>query len=481
MSYAENPVLFVLAIAVGTMLSLYLLRDQAQFLIEQLFRSLQKQFRLLSKVCMRSEQVVRLRHYEVTKALVELLSQRRVERSYGYVERMVKKELAYYKRKAEQVDTQLNHLENDYQNSAQIPPPSPDWVAAVEAISQIETDERNSDVMMKILADMHNTIQLHQQDAMREHLWSVSSRHKLLAGLEPQWKKLGQLIAAAEKKNDLLQHKLRVLDQEMTRYELLTSGNGQGFMASILARFTIAGLLMTLAIMIGYYNAQLLTLALDDIGSAAAMSLPLLAMHGLMLIMSAVVLCEALGATHMLPFLASLRPIGKNLLAFFAAMAVLTLSLLSASWASGIGGLKGVLTADINQWSIAIMSFFACWLFAAVVIPFEYAVQTFRPMLSSALLWLFYSMGVVFRVMAAFSVELGRVVMRCYDAVIFLPLLLEKQFLVHKNSRSASSMEMLNPEPQAHIQPTTVTFNKEEVDYSNVTKIDFAAGGKKAE
>ena len=481
MTYTDNPVLFVVVIALATLLVMYLFRIQAQRLIEQFFRILQKQFRLLSKVCAQSEQRVRLRHYEVTKALVEVLTQRRVDRSYGYIEKMVRKELAYYKLKADRVNGQLDNLETDYKASAQIPPPSPDWVAAVEAIAQIESDERNSDVMVKILADMHNTIQLHQQDAMREHRWSVSSRHKLLVGLEPQWKKLGQLIAAAERKSDMLQHKIRRLDQEMCRYELLTSGNGQGFMASILARFTIAVLLMTLSAMVGYYNSQLLLLPfVQQAAVEMSLSLPILAMHSAMLVMASVLLCESVGATHMLPFLASLQRAGKIVLAVIAGAVIIALSALSASWAGGFQSSEALLQGGINQWSLAIMSFFACWLFAAIVMPLEYAVQTLRPVLSSFLQLLLFTAGVTFRVLASLSVELGRLCMRLYDAIIFIPLSIERRFDKRHEQTELKSMDIVNAEPQASIEPTTLTYNEEEIDCSNVTQIHFGASSKKS-
>ncbi|MCR8921362.1 hypothetical protein NO559_01175 [Dasania sp. GY-MA-18] len=481
MNYTDSPLLFSIAVGLAALVIMYLFRIQAQRLIEQFFRVLQKQFRLLSKICIRSEQRVRLRHYEVTKALVEVLSQRRVQRRYGDIEARVAKELAYYKGKSKVVSQHLQTLQKDYEDSAHIPPPSPDWVAAVESIAQIEGDERNSEVMAKILADMHNTVQLHQQDAMREHRWSVSNRHKLLAELEPQWRRLGQLLAATENKSATLQRDIRRLDQEMCRYELLTAGNGQGFMASVLARFFLASLLMFIAALVGFYNSQLLLLPFaQQLGSSLSLSLPVLTMHSAMLILAAVLLCETTGATHMLPLLAPLRRWLKNSLAAMAGLMILALSLLSASWAGGMETMAGVMQADLQQWSLAIMSFFACWLFAAVVIPLEYAVQTFRPVLSSSLQLLLYCASVLFRVLASLSVELGRLVMRLYDAVIFIPLQLDAKISARLQQSKPGDKAALGSAISG-LEPTSMTFNEEQVDCGNVTQIDFAGYAKKGE
>ncbi|WP_019530899.1 hypothetical protein [Dasania marina] len=477
MNYSDSPVLYSIAVGAAALIAMYLFRIQAQRLIEQFFRVLQKQFRLLSKICIRSEQRVRLRHYEVTKALVEVLSQRRVQRRYGDIEGRVHKELAYYKDKAAVVSEHLTVLQRDYEDSAHIPPPSPEWVAAVEAIAQIENDDRNSDVMVKILADMHSTVQLHQQDAMREHRWSVSNRHKLLAGLESQWRRLGQLLAATEGKSAVLQRDIRRLDQEMCRYELLTAGNGQGFMASVLARFFIASSLVFVAAMIGFYNSQLLLLPFaQQLGESVALGLPVLAMHSAMLVLSSVLLCETTGTTHMLPLLAPVKSWVKNTLATVAGLMLLALSVLSASWAGGLQSMASVLQADMNQWSLAVMSFFACWLFAAIVMPLEYAVQTFRPVLSSSLQLILYCASVIFRVLASLSVELGRLAMRVYDAVIFIPLQVDAKIKAQL-LKAQQSKDLLG----AGVGATSMTFNEEQVDCSNVTQIDFSAYSKKGE
>lgn len=477
MYYSDYPLMFSIAAFVMGLLVMYLFRLQAQRLLEQIFRMLQKQFRLLSRVCIKSEQRVRLRHYEVTKALVEELVQRRVERCYGQIEKMVKKELAYYQAQAVTVRDQLDTLQKDYEGSAQIPPPSPEWVAAVEAIAQIESDERNSEVMLKILADMHDTIQLHQQDAMREHRWNVTSRHKVLAGLEPQWKKLGSMVSSAERKNDQLQHKLRRLDQEMRRYELLTAGNGQGFMASVLARFTLTALLMSVAVITGFYNAQLLLVPFEQrLPAGMALAVPVLVMHSMMLVMAAVLLCESVRITHMLPFLSAVPPLVKRVMALISGGLILALSVMSACWAGSLFSLEAVVAADLTQWLLALTSFAACWVFAMVVIPLEYCLQTLRPVLSSLLQLILHTASVVFRVLASLSYELGRLTMRLYDAIIFIPLRVETALGERRKNKDKSDAQSLDV-----LGPATMTFNEEEVDCGNVTQIDFSVNHKKSE
>lgn len=472
--YAQSPFFTVAVVLVAGLLLMYLLRLPAQRFIEQFFRLLQKQFRLLAKSCLRSEQRLRLRHYEVTKALVELLAQRQVEKSYKNIEQAVLTELNDYEKRSKQVAFQLEALQEDYQKSAYQPPPLPEWVEAVDAIAKLEREERNSDVMIKILQAMHETIQQHQQDAMREHRWNVSCRHKVLAALEPQWKKLGAMVAKTEKKNDQLQQKLHRFEQEMSRYELLTAGNGQGFMASVLARFSLAALLLVLTITVGAYNAELLLSAMQQhlTVDTSDLSYSVIIMHTTMLLLSAVLLFESLSFTHMLPLMVAASAVVRRGLALVSGIALIFLSILSASWVADVKSLVQLQQATMSDWTLLSMSFMACWVFALTAIPLEYFLQTARPVLSNCLQLLLYVLSLSFRHAATLTIDLGRLVMRCYDLVIFLPLWLESFLKVVPERRDQDSAAM------SSVEPTAMTFNDEEIDASNVTKLDFSVHHK---
>jgi hypothetical protein len=196
--------------------------------------------------------------------------------------------------------------------------------------------------------------------------------------------------------------------------------------------------------------------------------------------MAAVLLCEVLGSTQMLPFISSVSRFVKGVVGVFSGLMIIALAGLSACWAGGFQSVEAVLSADLNQWSLAIMSFFACWLFAAIVMPLEYAVHTLRPVLSSLLQLVLYSASVVFRVLSSLSIELGRLSLCLYDAVIFIPLYIEKRIQASQGQAVAGSMEMVNAEPQPAIEPTTVTYNEQEIEGSNVTQIDFNTVSKKS-
>ena len=65
--------------------------------------------------------------------------------------------------------------------------------------------------------------------------------------------KIRAVTSSHGEKNRGLQQKIRQLDHDMMRYEIVTSGNGQDFMASIFSRFGLSLLLMTLAVAVGFF------------------------------------------------------------------------------------------------------------------------------------------------------------------------------------------------------------------------------------
>lgn len=461
-----------LVILLSVVLLMYALRSHMLQLIAHFFRLIYKQCRLMAAICTQAEQRLRLRQYEVTRAFVESLSQRRIERRYGHIENTITNEVASYHLNAARLQQQLEILNSDYENSAELPPPSPEWVAAVEAIAQLESSVDNSDLMAKILADMHSTVQTHQQDAMREHRWSMASRHQLLSGLEPQWQALEKMLSAMGAKINRLQGHLVKLDQQLLQYELLTSGNGQNFMASMSVRFIVAMSLLLASLAVGYLNAELLQQALLA-GMAVPLASPLgvIGIHSVVIILAALLLFDSLGLTKLIPALSQQKSRIKQVVLALASVVLLAMSGLSAIWVAGFTSFSALLAADLSQWTLALVSFCSCWVLALSVLPLEYAMQASRPIAGSLLQLLLRLLATGFRVLSVLVRGLGRFVAVCYEMVILVPALCEARLRRSVGSSLRASSEA--------IAPTEVTFNEQAiVQGSNVTRLNFSTQAK---
>ena len=215
---AEYPQLVAAVIPVLALLLMYLLRRHCHALILRCAQLIHSQLRLLARSCLRTEQRIRLRNHEVTKALAEALMERQLERRFMRIERLVERDLDNYKQLSAQINQRLITIDEDYEASAAIADASPEWVSAVEAISALQGDDRNSQVMDRILGDIHSTVQQHQREALREQRWTASARHKVLSGLRPQWRKLAKLLEHIDYNIEILRQRLRHVDQHMGQF-----------------------------------------------------------------------------------------------------------------------------------------------------------------------------------------------------------------------------------------------------------------------
>ena len=437
---------------------------------------------MLARVCLSAEQRMRLRNYEVTKALAEQLVQRRVEREFMRVEKMLERDLANYQKMAATINAQLGSIGQDYEESSHVPPPSPEWVAAVDSIAALEASERNSDVMSKILADIHQTIQAHQRETLREHRWSVNARHKILSGLRPQWQKLNKMLAVIDSKMDGLSNRLKQLDLHMNRYEMMASGSSYGFMSSVLVRFFASSAFLAIGLVAAVAHIELLLPGLNILlaeqqvlgGSLAAFTAFLVV--GMTLSASLTVF-ESLRVTHLLPLMAAMSRRGRYALIYGGGALLVLLSLLSGVLLSGAFQLaEPMVEMSMSQWTLMMLGVSTTMVVALAVIPLEYFLHTLRPVTSSLSQLALHGMAFSLRMLAAMSLEVGKLLVQIYDLVIFVPLRIEQQRAGQRGpevevqapaAETVSVSEAIEePITEAEPQPTTEAAR-------NVTSLSF--------
>lgn len=405
-----------------------LLRQPAHRLLLRLGRLAQSQFRLLARSLFTAAHRVRLRNHEVVNALARELMERRLERDFMRIEALVEKDLAHYQTLAAAINQQISDINRDFEASALTPPLPPQWIEAVDAIAGLELTAQNSDVIQRILADIHHTVKEHQREAMREHRWQVGARHRLLSNLRPHWRKLGKVLQQVGGNIESLDYRLRHIDQQMERYEALQASPEHGIMASVLVRCLVS----TLFVVAGAVAASVLFVLVDKplgqlLPLAVQQQLPLSAWFSalflVMLLSFSALALDGLRLTHLLPLMAAMTQRGRMLLIGVAMTALVTLSTLAAigvayySTASNdVMALQSVSGAILLTLTLAL-----CLLVALVVIPLEYMLYTLRPTLGVILQWSLQLSGVSCRLVSALAMQLSRVLVIVYDLIVYLP------------------------------------------------------------
>lgn len=477
--WTQHPIPFVITLALLVMVLMYLVRAPSHRIILRLMHLLRVQLRMMAQVCLRAEQRMRLRNYEVTKALAEQLVQRRVEREFIRVEKMLEKDLDNYRKMAASVNSQLALINQDYQDSSHVPPPAPEWIAAVDSIAALDTGDRNSEMMGKILADMHQTIQNHQRESLREYRWSVSARHKTLAGLRPQWQKLNKILSIIDAKMDALNNRLKQLDLHMSRFEMMASGSSYGFMSSVLVRFVASGLFVMIGVVTAIAHVELLQPALIELlsgqqvlGGSLAIFISVLLVA--MTLMASLILFDSLRATHLLPLMAATSRRGRCALLCGAGGLLMGLSLIAGVLMSGTLVLdQAVVEVSLSQWTLMALGVSTSIVIALTVIPLEYFLHTVRPVTSSMAQLVLHGLAFSLRMLAAMSTEAGKLLVQLYDLVIFVPLRIEQERSAKSTTAVAPADAKAGVNEGSDHQPTEQTLGQPAEAARNVTSVSF--------
>ena len=466
MFWSNSPTLSLIAFMLPLLLLMYFVRSHAHKLIARVTRLLHSQLRLCSRACLRSAQRIRLRNTEVTRALAESLMERQLERRFMRIEKLVERDLANYQQLSAEINRQLVTINEDYAASANVPEVSPEWVSAVETIANLQGDDCNTEVMSKILDDMHQTVQRHQREVLREHRWTVSARHKVLSRLHPRWRKLSKLLQNIDNNIDVLRQRLRQVDQHMGQFEMLTAGSGQGIMASLLMRFIYSLCFVCAGAGAAWINWQLINQPLQELLPARQLENVSLAtvvagLHIVITIVAATLISESLRITHLFPLVSAMTRRGRQAMIAIGASLLVALigveimALLGASIAN-----TATQTTGVSQVLLVVIGLIMPLVLSMVILPMEYLLHTMRPVVGGGLQILSHIAALLLRLAASFTLQAGVLLVNIYDLLIFLPLRVERE-LMQRAQRSGDSMQRQptdNPADGEALNVTTLKF-----------------------
>ncbi len=480
MIWPDYPLLSLLLMALLGLVLMYFLRHAAHAIILRLARSCHTVARLAARACLRSEHRVRLRNHEVTIALAEELLERRLEREYVRIEAIVEKDLIQYQHLSAAINTQLAAINEDYEGSMHVPMAGPEWVSAVEAIAALQESDRNSEVMGKILSELHRTVDQHQRDVLREQRWTVSGRHKLLARLKPHWRKLTKLLEQIDGKVVALSERLQLIDRQMIRFESLVAGSGHGLIASVLMRFVISLCFVAAGVTAAVLNYQLLLeplnlLFADRYIGPFSLAAYVANLHTAMVLVSAVMVFEGLKVSHLLPMMAAMTQKGRvliislgiSLMAILALFEAFTIALLPVAVVAD----QPLLVLSTSEWLLFALGLVTPVMLAFVIVPLEYLLHTIRPVSGSVVQVMLHTTAFSFRVVGAMALQFGRLLVQCYDLCLFLPLQLERDW--QQRTRRASGAA------ETEVESSVMVTTDVEAASENVTSLTFGTTNKR--
>ena len=460
--WSDSPGLSLVVWLALLVFAMYLARSPAHQLIRNSSRMIRSAMRLTARSLHKMEERLSARNKEVILATGKEAAERTIEREFHRVNAVVARDLAAYPAIHRQISEIIGKIEDDYQNASEAPPLPPAWIDAVSSIAKVK---HNGDAAVAgILENIQETVTKAHRETLKEFQHSSRERHGLLKQMMPSWRKLLQSLTQVKGTIDGLDERSKFIDEQMQSYEQIRAGEdrvAQTLSSSSLTQFFIAGLVLTIAILGGVINFQLIALPMSEMVGGTSQLGPVRTadVAAMVIIMVEVAmglfLLESLRITRLFPIIGSMDDTMRK------RMIVITFSILAilAGIEASLAYMRDLLALDreaITQSLTAggvveaqfrwipsvgqmVMGFILPFTLAFVAIPLESFIHSSRTVLGLAAAMVLRSTAFAIRLVGNTAYQLGNVLIGMYDLVIMLPLRLE-QLLVREKKL---------PEPEA--------------------------------
>jgi hypothetical protein len=451
------PLLSILIWFVVAIVMLYLARYPAHRAIKSLSRVIHTGMRLASRSVLLAEERLVHRNKEVLLAAGRESVERLIEREFQRVDAVVKRDLSGYPALQHTLAEQITRIDEDYRESAELPPPPPTWVNAVKAITKIPFN--NDPTVANIFKEIHKSITKQYKNTMDEYRKSTGARHALLRQMMPYWRKLAQTLDQVGKKITGLQERATVIDHRMEDYEEIRAKTNKAermLESSSMTQFFISALVLLIAFGGVVINFNLIALPMSEMvgGGSYIGQFKTSNVAALVIILVEVAmglyLMESLRITKLFPVIGSMDDKMRRRMIWVTFSILLILACVESALAfmrdriaadmqalrQSLAAVEGV--QSVNSWiptvGQMVMGFILPFALTFVAIPLESFISSSRTVMGFVLVGLLRGAAFLLRLMGNIASYLGELMVNLYDVLIFPPLWIEK--FVHSRAQA---------------------------------------------
>jgi len=453
MIWPENPALSAVTLFLISMPFLYAARRPMQGLFRTLTRAISNPLRLGARWLASSAILLRQRNRLVLLAHGREEAMKTVEREFERVSAVVQRDLQGYPALQRKLMDEITRIEEDYQKCGEVPPPPPEWIKAVEEIAKIKP--AGDGLVERILADISQSIDEIYVKVVAEYRRAYEKRHKILKGFQPFWRSLQQTLNKVDKNITGLQDSAAKIDAQVEKVQQINANldkaeHALGASTSIV--FTISGLVMLIAVGGAFVNFKLISLPMSAMvggGDYITGNLQASEVAALVIILfetlMGLFLMESLRFTHLFPLSnvnekmrRTMMWISLTILLVLAgvevALAVMRDLIVSADVAlkQSLGNAGAVAPVD-TSWMMKIptagqmiLGFTLPFALAFVAIPLEYFIQSARTVSGAGMVIVLRTLALLLRIAGVVVKQVGNALCMLYDALIFVPLMIER-------------------------------------------------------
>jgi hypothetical protein len=453
------PALSATVLAVLLIAAMYLARPTAHQAIRAISAALHGALRLGSLSVKQAEARLARRNREVLLATGREAKERAIDREFERINATVHKDLGSFPSLSRKLDEAILNIEEDHQESTEVPPDPPAWIKAVEAVAKI--DERNGIGAGGVLADIHKSLIKAHNEALEAYRKSCTKRHELLSRMTSQWRTIQQQLGQIDKNVESLLHRSVTIDRHMEEYEDILRGSDRAvsiLSSSSLLYFFISAFVLAVAVGGAAINFSLIARPMAEMvgGTAFIGSFRTADIAALVIIMVEVsmglFLMESLRITRLFPVIGSL-PDKMRVRMGWITFGIL---IMLASIEAGLAYMREILLQDGLATSALLrgegeqvlatsdlwittaaqmgMGFILPFALVFVAIPLETFVQSARTVVGIIAMGVLRILAAGMRIFGNFCRHLGTLMEHLYDLPLFLPLWLEER-MARKDSK----------------------------------------------
>jgi hypothetical protein len=376
-----------------------------------------------------------------------------IEREFERIGAMVTRDLEGYPALQRKLLEEITRVEEDYKKCGEVPPPPPEWVEAVTAISKVKSE--GNEMVQRILEEIKRSVESIHAKALAEYRRAYESRHKILNGFMPFWRSLDKTFGQVDKKLTGLQDTSSKIDAQMEKYEQInkkTDKSEHSLTVSAFTQFAIATLVLLIAVGGALVNFKLIALPFSEMvgaGDYLTSTLRMSDVAALVIIFleatMGLFVMETLRITHLFPIIANMSERMRRRMLWTAVVFLVVFAGIEAALAL----MRDMLAADrqalvqslaspqqaappdpllrvIPTSAQMLLGFFLPFALAFVAIPLESFIYSLRTVGGAFLVMVVRVTGFLLRILGHLVRQLCRVLIAVYDVTIVLPLLVER-------------------------------------------------------
>ncbi len=460
--WPDSVALSVLVLGILVMAFLYAARKPMHGVIHSLCNLVTQSTRFISRWLFLSADNLRLRNQSVLLAHSKESAATMIDREFERVTNIIRKDMQEFPALQRKLMEELTRIEDDYRKCGEVPPPPPEWVSALESVSQIKS---GGDIPRKLLEDINKSIQKIHDKTVAEFRRSYEERHKILKTLNPTWRSVEKLIGEMGKKMVTLETNAKQIDGHMTKFEAIRAKDDKtehALSTSAFVQLAISGLVMIIAMGGAFINYKLIALPMSEMVGASdyiSSNLKTSDVAALVIILMeasmGLFLLESLRITQLFPKIASMddhmrRRLMLASLIFLIILAAIESSLalmrdmliadktsLMRDLASAAPPVSDSIMANIPMAGQMIMGFVLPFALAFVAIPLESVVHSLRTVIGVLIVQTMRGIGFALRFIGVVFRRFAKVLELTYDIPIVIPLMVERWVIGMRNNPSA--------------------------------------------